>query len=100
MNLLIIRYEYVYGINPFTNQNSKIMQTLIKRYPVVFPDTNIPAPSEIISMGTMRQGGYSQAMPHEFHDLIRDLLSKDPSERLGSEEFIEELSNHSFFKVY
>ena len=28
----------MYGLNPFTNQNSKIMQILIKRYPVVFPE--------------------------------------------------------------
>jgi hypothetical protein len=39
-------------------------------------------------------------MPHEFHDLVRDLLSKEPTERLGSEEFLDEFVNHSFFKIY
>ena len=34
------RYEYAYGVNPYQNNNPKIMLILIKRYPVVFPDLN------------------------------------------------------------
>jgi serine/threonine protein kinase len=33
-------------------------------------------------------------MPSEFHDLIREMLVKDPANRLGSEDFITELANH------
>ena len=39
-------------------------------------------------------------MPHEFHDLIRDLLAKDPEERLGSEEFLNEFQTHTYFSSY
>ena len=46
------------------------------------------------------KGGLKEEMPHEFEDLIRDLLAKDPSERLGSEEFLNEIQNHSYFKTY
>ena len=75
------------------------MQTLIKRYPVVFPDSEGPAlSSEAVDIMSMdHTGGLAKAMPHEFHDLIRDLLPKDPSNRLGSEEFLEEFVNHPFF---
>jgi hypothetical protein len=48
----------------------------------------------------MDGGGLREEMPHEFHDLLRDLLSKDPSERLGSEDFLGEISTHSYFKTY
>ena len=33
----LILYEYMYGIHPFQNKQSKIMAILIKRYPVIFP---------------------------------------------------------------
>lgn len=36
---LDFRYEYMYGLHPFYNKDSKIMQLLIKKYPVVFPDS-------------------------------------------------------------
>jgi hypothetical protein len=69
------------------------MQALIKRYPVVFPDDETDLQKKkhedpFDSIGEMR--GQVEAMPHEFHELIRDLLAKDSSERLGSEDFMEE----------
>lgn len=102
-NKFSVRYEYIYGINPFSNQNSKIMQHLIKRYPVVFPDadSNFNQQSRVTdTIGEMDEGGLREAMPHEFHDLLRDLLSKDSGERLGSEDFLEEIANHTYFKTY
>jgi hypothetical protein len=50
------------------NQNSKIMQKLIKLYPVVFPESNAPEGPD---------SSTKESVPSEFHDLIRDLLSKD-----------------------
>lgn len=32
-------------------------------------------------------------MPHDLKDLIRELLNKDHSERLGSESFLQEFIN-------
>lgn len=95
----------MYGINPFTSQNYKIMQTLVKRYPVVFPDVDKPAkeeedPFSMVAGGIEEVGGLAEQMPHEFHDLIRDLLAKEPEERLGSEEFLNEFVNHAFFQTY
>ncbi len=54
----LILYEYMYGMHPFQNKQSKIMAILIKRYPVIFPE----APST----------------SSDFQDLLRDLLNKDP----------------------
>jgi hypothetical protein len=90
-------------MNPFANQNSKIMQLLIKRYPVVFPDadTKFNQDSRLTdTIGQMDEGGLREEMPHEFHDLLRDLLIKDPSERLGSECFLQEISTHTYFQTY
>lgn len=79
------------------------MQALIRRYPVVFPDSNNSASkqaAELDQIGEMRADGLGEAMPHEYHELIRDLLAKDQNERLGSEDFLDEFLNHSFFKTY
>jgi len=79
------------------------MQHLIKKYPVVFPDadTKFNQQSRLTdTIGQMDEGGLREEMPHEFHDLVRDLLTKDPSERLGSESFLEEISSHSYFQTY
>jgi hypothetical protein len=79
------------------------MQALIKRYPVVFPDSDTlskKAAADLDTIGEMRSDGQGEAMPHEFHELIRDLLAKDQNERLGSEDFLDEFQSHSYFKTY
>jgi hypothetical protein len=75
------------------------MQVMIKRYPVVFPDINSGSgvrQSEMITQ--LRQGGLKEEMASEFHDFIRYTLVKDPSDRLGSEDFLNEFLNHPFIK--
>jgi hypothetical protein len=72
------RYEHVFGMHPFANKDSKIMQALIKRYPVVFPELTCPT--------------------QEYIDLIRDLLNKDHTQRLGSEDGCTEILSHPFFQ--
>lgn len=96
----IMIYEYAYGVHPFQNKNSRIMQVLIKRYPVTFPDLKSGALSREQSgmITQLRQGGLKEEMCSEFHDFIRYTLIKDPSDRLGSEDFINEVQNHSFVK--
>lgn len=75
------------------------MQALIKRYPVVFPDDETAAaPTTQDTIGEMH--GQGEAMPHEFHELVRDMLAKDSHERLGSEDFLDEFVNHSYFRTY
>ena len=55
------------------------MQALIKRYPVVFPDDNEAQLKQTHdTLGEMRADGQGEVMPHELHELIRDLLAKDP----------------------
>ncbi len=77
------------------------MQALIKRYPVVFPDDNEAQLKQTHdTLGEMRADGQGEVMPHELHELIRDLLAKDPTQRLGSEDFLDEFENHSYFKTY
>lgn len=79
-----------------------MMQALIKRYPVVFPDSDShhKKAADLDQIGEMRSDGQGEAMPHEFHELIRDLLAKDQNERLGSEEFLNEFQSHSYFTTY
>jgi serine/threonine protein kinase len=93
-------YEYVYGVHPYQNQNPKIMQVMIKRYPVIFPDLNPGRASlrqsELITQ--LREGGLRDQMTSNFHDIIRYLLVKDPSDRLGSDDIHQEIINHSFIK--
>ncbi len=73
---------------------------MIKRYPVVFPDiksgSGLQRQSDMITQ--LRQGGLKEEMPSEFHDFIRYTLIKDPSDRLGSEDFLNEFANHPFIK--
>jgi hypothetical protein len=76
------------------------MQVMIKRYPVVFPDINSGSgamrQSDLITQ--LRQGGLKEEMASEFHDFIRYTLIKDPSDRLGSVDFLNEFLNHPFIK--
>jgi serine/threonine protein kinase len=76
------------------------MQVMIKQYPVAFPDLKSGSgalrSTDLITQ--MRQGGLKEQMPSEFHDLIREMLVKDPSNRLGSESMITELAEHQFIK--
>ena len=73
---------------------------MIKRYPVIFPDLNSGRASlrqsEMITQ--LREGGLRDQMPSDFHDIIRYLLVKDPSDRLGSDNISEEIHNHSYIK--
>ncbi len=74
------------------------MQVMIKRYPVVFPDINSGAARQSDLITQLRQGGLKEEMASEFHDFIRYTLVKDPSDRLGSEDFLNEFLNHPFIK--
>jgi hypothetical protein len=73
------------------------MQVMIKRYPVIFPDIGSGAKSSDL-ITQLRQGALKEEMPSEFHDFIRYTLVKDPSDRLGSEDFLNEFLNHPFIK--
>ena len=70
---------------------------MIKRYPVIFPDLNpgraSMRKSELITQ--LREGGLRDQMTSEFHDLIRELLVKDPNDR---DDIGQEILNHSFVK--
>ena len=73
------------------------MSAMIKRYPVIFPDLNPGRASlrksELITQ--LREGGLRDQMTSEFHDLIRELLVKDPNDR---DDIGQEILNHSFVK--
>lgn len=73
---------------------------MIKRYPVVFPDIKSGSgalrSSDLITQ--LRQGGLKEEMSSDFHDFLRYTLVKDPTDRLGSEDFIAEFINHPLIK--
>jgi len=59
------------------------MENLIKKYPVVFPDE------------------VDNSLPPVNSDLkalIRDLLNKDPTQRLGSDQCEMEILQHAYFE--
>lgn len=76
------------------------MTTLIKRYPVVFTDENKANAQKAEDTLEEFHSDVVESMPHEFHELVRELLAKDPCQRLGSEDFIDEFINHQYFKTY
>jgi len=78
----ILTYEMIVGFPPFYtgNSNNLKMYELIKKKPVYFPD---PARHKI-------------KMSDECKDFITKLLEKDPANRLGTKEGIEEIMRHPF----
>ena len=73
----------IVGFPPFYtgNSNNLKMYELIKKKPVYFPD---PARHKI-------------KMSDECKDFITKLLEKEPANRLGTKEGIEEILRHPFF---
>lgn len=67
----VILFMTQYGKHPFaTGQKPKVMENMIKKYPVIFPDevdSSLPAVNS------------------DLKALIRELLTKDPAQRLGSD---------------
>lgn len=78
----ILTYEMIVGFPPFYtgNSNNLKMYELIKKKPVYFPD---PARHKI-------------KMSDECKDFITKLLEKDPVNRLGTKEGIDEIMRHPF----
>ena len=73
----ILLFEMLCGLPPFYVDNLDKMYDLIKTNPVKFPK-RIP-------------------LSEEAKDVIRKLLEKNPKNRLGSKEGIEEIKRHPFF---
>ena len=74
-----VLYEAKFGFNPFrTHLKQQVTEMFIKHYPVMFPEDQDP-PSE------------------NFRQLILHLLIKDPLQRLGSDQFEQELLDHPYF---
>ncbi|CDW73477.1 UNKNOWN [Stylonychia lemnae] len=79
----ILTYEMIVGFPPFytgSNNNLK-MYELIRKKPVYFPD---PQRHKI-------------KMSDECKDFITKLLDKDPANRLGTKEGLDEIMKHEFF---
>lgn len=80
----VILYMTQYGRHPFeTGQKPKVMENMIRKYPVIFPD-------EVDS-----------SLPPANNDLkalIRELLTKDPAQRLGSDRCELEILQHAYFE--
>ena len=80
----VILYITTYGKHPFeTGQKPKVMENLIRKYPVIFPDevdSSLPAVNS------------------DLKALIADLLNKDPAQRLGSDRCEMEILQHAYFE--
>ncbi|CAK75771.1 unnamed protein product (macronuclear) [Paramecium tetraurelia] len=72
----VLLYEMIVGMPPYYNQDREMLFENIKKGVLRIPKT----------------------MSEEAKDLIRSLLVRDPSQRLGAKADAEELKKHSFFK--
>ena len=77
----ILIYEMIVGFPPFYHKNQNTMYELIEKFPVRFPD---PEKHKIV-------------MSEEVQDLIKNLLEKDPLQRLGTKGGMKEIIEHPFF---
>lgn len=78
----ILLYEMIVGIPPFYHTNKKLMYKMILEKNPKFPDIQ-------------KHGIYVSA---DLQDLISKLLTKDMDKRLGSQNDVEEVMSHPFFK--
>eukprot|EP00357_Protocruzia_adherens_P026640 CAMPEP_0114984716 /NCGR_PEP_ID=MMETSP0216-20121206/7434_1 /TAXON_ID=223996 /ORGANISM="Protocruzia adherens, Strain Boccale" /LENGTH=632 /DNA_ID=CAMNT_0002346889 /DNA_START=214 /DNA_END=2112 /DNA_ORIENTATION=+ len=79
-SLGVLLFEMMVGAPPFYNQSTDKMYELIKNADLRFPMKQEISPSA--------------------KDLISKLLTKDPTERLGANEGVEDIKNHIFFKGF
>jgi serum/glucocorticoid-regulated kinase 2 len=78
----VLLYELLVGITPFFHRNNHRMQFLIQECPVTFPDK--------------ARIGFEVSPVAK--DLIRRLLDKDKTKRLGAKDDMTEVLAHPFFQ--
>jgi serine/threonine protein kinase len=77
----VLLYELIVGITPFFHRNQHRMQYLIKDCPVTFPDSQ----------------KFGMEVSPLARDLIKRLLEKDKTKRLGATGDMTEILEHPFF---
>lgn len=77
----VLLYELLVGITPFFHRNNHRMQYLIQECPVAFPDKT--------------RLGFDVSPVAK--DLIKRLLDKDKTKRLGAKDDVTEVLAHPFF---
>lgn len=71
-------YQLQFGSHPFdTHLKPRVMDMLIKRYPVVFPETD---------------------QDSDLKALLTEMLNKDPHQRIGSDTCEMEILQHAYFE--
>lgn len=78
----ILIYEMLIGIPPFYHKNKATMYKMIAEKEPRFPNPE----------------KHGIGVSEEAEDLIKKLLSKDPSKRLGSDTGANEILDHPFFE--
>ena len=76
----IIIFELLFGVPPFFNERYNITRELIIKYEVKFPKIS--------------------NVSNSAKDLIKKLLNKNPSNRLGYSQGFKEIKKHEFFKGF
>ena len=77
----ILIYEMMFGQTPFFNRNRKLLESKIKHGRIVFPD----------------RAQYRIDYTDELVDLVKQLLIRDRTKRLGAENGMKEILSHPFF---
>jgi serum/glucocorticoid-regulated kinase 2 len=77
----ILLYELIVGITPFFHRNQHRMQYLIQECPVAFPDSS----------------KFGIEVSPVARDIIKQLLEKDKTKRLGAAGDMTEILQHPFF---
>ena len=79
----ILMYEMLIGVTPFFNRNQNVLLHKIQTSKVVFPDRK----------------RYKIDYSDEFEDLVKKLLCKDRTQRIGAgPDDYQEIMDHPFFK--
>lgn len=78
----ILIYELLAGIPPFYNKDTNTMFMNIQQGDILWPD--------------MQENGFQ--FSKDATDLIRKLLNRDPTKRLGAINDAEEILQHRFYK--
>lgn len=82
-SLGILIYEMTIGVTPFFSKSRLTLINNIKKEEVIFPDKK----------------KYKIEYSDDFVDVVLKLLNKDKKKRLGSENDIDEILEHPYFKT-
>jgi protein-serine/threonine kinase len=95
----ILIYEMLYGTTPFKGKNRNATFANILRDEVPFPDgSGAPQVSRSVDLNHLEQHKTLTSVPSLCKQIVRKLLTKDETRRLGSRAGASDVKQHPFFR--